>query len=98
MSTLELVDVSVSAGRRRAGSVWVPWAEVAAQQRRRGERVRSLAPGDEVMLRLDSVTVQRGWVLRNAHERTDGVYVIVVGDAMARRLPVDAPTAIPLPR
>jgi hypothetical protein len=96
---MELVEVTVRGVQRRAGSVWVPWAELAAQQRRRGERLRSLAPGEEVVLQLDDRTTQRGWVLRNAHERTDGAYVIVVGDALARRVPVGgARPGVPLPR
>jgi hypothetical protein len=96
---MEIVELGSDAVRHRAGSAWVPWSDLAAQQRRRGEQVRSLLPGEDVVVRFDDRTEQRGWVLRNAHERTDGGYVIVLGEALARRVPVGGDRAtVPSPR
>jgi len=100
---MELVEVTLTPLQRRAGAVWLPWRDLAAQQVRRGEPVRALTPGDDVMLRIgggigggsddepDTSTggdVRRGWVLRNATAGTEGAYVIVFGDALARRIPL----------
>lgn len=86
---MELVDVTPTALQRRTGAVWVPWRDLAAQQRRRGRRVRALAPGDDVMLRIDGETVCRGWVLRSAYAGDEGAYVIVFGAGLSRRVPVE---------
>jgi diadenosine tetraphosphatase ApaH/serine/threonine PP2A family protein phosphatase len=85
---MELVDVTLTPVQRRAGAAWVLWRDLAAQQRRRGERVRVLAPGDDVMLRTDDDTVLRGWVLRNVGAGADGAYVIMFGDTLSRRVPL----------
>lgn len=75
---MELVEVSLTPLQQRAGAVWLPWRELAAQQLRRGAPVRALAPGDDVMLRIGSSEderdpsgddLRRGWVLRNATDR-----------------------------
>jgi len=96
---MELVEVTLTPLQRRAGAVWLPWRDLAAQQLRRGEPVRALTPGDDVMLRIgggsdeerESTTggdVRRGWVLRNATAGVEGAYVIVFGDALRRRVPL----------
>jgi hypothetical protein len=85
---LEIVDVTLTPVQRRAGAVWVPWRELAAQQRRRGVPVRGLAHGDDVVLRVDDDTVHRGWVLRNATVGTEGAYVIMFGATLSRRVPL----------
>ena len=95
---MELVDVTLTPLQRRTGAVWLPWRELAAQQRRRGGPVRPLAPGDDVMLRIGGGSddegdpgtdgVRRGWVLRNALAGREGAYVIVFGDAVGRRIPL----------
>ena len=96
---MELVEVTLTPLQRRAGAVWLPWRDLAAQQARRGEPVRALTPGDDVMLRIgggsdeegDTSTggdVRRGWVLRNANAGVEGAYVIVFGDAVGRRIPL----------
>lgn len=87
---MELVDVSLTPLQQRAGAVWVPWRDLAAQQRRRGEKVAALAPGDDVMLRLDDGRVCRGWVLRNTFAGSDGASVIMFGPWLDRRAPVQA--------
>ena len=85
---MELVEVTLTPVQRRAGAAWVPWRELAAQQRRRGAQVRVLAPGDDVMVKVDDGTIHRGWVLRNASAAGEGAYVIMFGTTLARRLPV----------
>ena len=85
---MELVDVTPTALQRRTGAVWVPWRDLAAQQRRRGRQVEALAPGDDVLLRFDGDTVCRGWVLRHAFAGEEGAYVIMFGSGLARRVPV----------
>jgi len=85
---MELIEVTLSPVQRRTGAAWVPWRDLAAQQRRRGEQVRVLAPGDDVMLHVDGREVHLGWVLRNAGSGTNGAYVIVFGAALARRVPL----------
>jgi hypothetical protein len=55
---------------------------------RRGEPVRVLAPGDDVLLQVHGDTVHRGWVLRNVGSGPAGAYVIVFGSAVSRRVPV----------
>ena len=85
---MEHVDVTLTPLQRRAGAVWVPWRDLAAQQRRRGRRVKALAPGEDVMLQLDGETVCRGWVLRNAYAGDEGAYVIMFGSGLSRRVPV----------
>jgi hypothetical protein len=85
---VELVDVTLTPLQRRTGAVWVPWRRLAAQQHGRGEPVRVLAPGDDVMLRLEDASVRRGWVLRNATAGDEGAYVIVFAEALDRRLPL----------
>lgn len=94
---MELVDVTLTRLQRRTGAVWVPWRDLALQQRQRGEAVTTLAPGDDVMLRLDGETVCRGWVLRNAFAGEEGAYVIVFGKPIGRRAPV-SPQRRPEPR
>ena len=85
---MELVETTLSPVQRRAGATWVRWTELAAQQRRRGERVEVLAPGDDVMLQVDGETVHRGRVLRYVGTGADGAYVIMFGEALARRAPL----------
>ena len=75
---MELVVTTLSPVQRLAGAAWVPWTDLAAQQRRRGEQVRVLAPGDDVMLQ-DGDTVHRGRVLRYVGTGADGAYVIEEG-------------------
>jgi hypothetical protein len=84
---MELVEATLTPLQRRSGAAWVPWRDLAAQQRRRGEPIRVLAPGDDVMLQVDD-TVVRGWVLRNAAANGDGAYVIMFGAALGRRVPL----------
>jgi hypothetical protein len=86
-AAMEIVDVTLTPVQRRAGAALVPWRDLAAQQRRRGEPLRELAPGDDVMLRVDD-TVQRGWVLRSATVGTEVAYVIMFGATLARRIPL----------
>ena len=85
---MELVDVTPTPLQRRAGAVWLPWQDLAAQQRRHGREVKALAPGDDVLLRFDGDTVCRGWVLRHAFAGDEGAYVIVFGAGLARRVPI----------
>jgi hypothetical protein len=85
---VELVEVTPTPLQRRAGAVWVPWHELAAQQRRRGREVKALAPGDDVLLQLDGDVVCRGWVLRHAFAGQEGAYVIMFGSGLSRRVPV----------
>ena len=85
---MELVETTLSPVQRRAGAAWVPWRELAAQQVRRGEPVRFLAPGDDVLLEVDDDTVHRGWVLRNVGSGRDGACVIMFGAAVSRRVPM----------
>ena len=69
---MELVDVTPTRLQRRTGAVWLPWHDLAAQQRARDEQVRALAPGDDVMLRFEDGDVHRGTVLRNATAGDEG--------------------------
>jgi hypothetical protein len=85
---VELVDVTPTPLQRRAGAVWLPWQDLAAQQRRHGREVKALAPGDDVLLRFDGDTVCRGWVLRHAFAGDEGAYVIMFGAGLARRVPL----------
>jgi hypothetical protein len=85
---MELVETTLSPVQRRAGAAWVPWSDLAAQQRRRGERVRVLAPGEDVMLQVGRGVVHRGWVLRLVGSGAEGAYVIMFGAALARRVPL----------
>jgi hypothetical protein len=87
-AAMELVETTLSPVQRRAGAAWVPWNDLAAQQRRRGERVRVLAQGEDVMLQLDDGTVRRGWVLRLVGSGAAGAYVIMFGAALDRRVPL----------
>lgn len=87
---MELVDVTLTPLQRRAGAVWLPWHELAAQQRRHGREVKALAPGDDVLLRFDGDTVSRGWVLRHAFAGDEGAYVVMFGAGLARRVPMAA--------
>ena len=82
---MELVDVTLSPVQRRAGVARVPWTELATQQKRRGEPVRALAPGDDVVLHVDGHTFHRGRVLSNLVTRGDAAYVITIGAPMGRR-------------
>jgi hypothetical protein len=84
---MELVVTTLSPVQRLAGAAWVPWTDLAAQQRRRGEQVRVLAPGDDVMLQ-DGDTVHRGRVLRYVGTGADGAYVIIFGAPLSRRDPL----------
>lgn len=85
---MELVETTLSPVQRRAGAAWVPWTDLAAQQLRRGEAVKVLAPGDDVLLHIDGREVHCGWVLRNVGSGSDGAYVIVFGAALSRRAPL----------
>lgn len=85
---MELVEVTLSPVQRAAGAAWVLWRDLATQQLRRGERIRVLAPGDDVMLQVEDGTVHRGWVLRNSGSGSDGAYVIMFGATLARRAPL----------
>ncbi|HEX2896151.1 MAG TPA: hypothetical protein VHO29_19255 [Marmoricola sp.] len=94
---MELIDVTPTPLQRRTGAVWVPWDDLAAQQRGRGEPVRVLAPGDDVMLRFEDGSVRRGWVLRNAKAGEERASVIVFAKALDRRIPL-SPQRRPQPR
>jgi hypothetical protein len=94
---MELVDVTPTPLQRRTGAVWLPWHQLADQQRARGEQVRVLAPGDDVMLRFEDGHVRRGSVLRNATAGEEGAYVIVFGNTLDRRVPL-SPQRRPEPR
>jgi hypothetical protein len=91
---MELVETTLSAVQRRAGAAWVPWRDLAAQQVRRGDPVRLLAQGEDVLLQVEDGTVRRGTVLRKVGSGADGAYVITFGTAVSRRIPTqrqDAP-------
>ena len=92
---MELIDVTPTPLQRRTGAVWVPWDDLAAQQRGRGEPVRVLAAGDEVMLRFEDGSVRRGWVLRNAKAGEERASVIVFAKALDRRIPLFPPRRPP---
>lgn len=94
---MELIDVTPTPLQRRTGAVWVPWDDLAAQQRGRGEPVRVLAPGDDVMLRFEDGSVRRGWVLRNAKAGEERASVIVFAKALDRRVPL-SPQRRPQPQ
>ncbi len=81
---MEVVEVTLTPVQRRAGVTRVRWADLAAQQQRRGEPVRVLAPGDDVVLHVDGHTFHRGRVLSHIDAGTEGAYVITIGSAMAR--------------
>jgi len=82
---MDLVETSLTPVQRRAGLAWVTWRDLADQQVRRGEPVRVLSPGDNVVLHVDGHTSHRGRVLRYDGAGADGAYVITVGAPMARR-------------
>jgi hypothetical protein len=82
---MELVETSLTPGQRRAGLAWVPWRDLADQQVRRGEPVRVLTPGDDVVLHVDGSTSHRGRVLRYDGAGATGAYVITIGAPMARQ-------------
>lgn len=82
---MEHVEVSLTPLQRRAGAARVRWTDLAAQQRRRGEPVRVLAPGEDVVLHVDGHTFHRGRVLSYLGAGADGSYVITIGAPMARR-------------
>jgi len=82
---MELVETSLTPVQRRAGLARVPWRALADQQVRRGESVRVLAPGDDVVLHVDDHGAHRGRVLRYDGSGADGAYVITIGAPMARR-------------
>jgi hypothetical protein len=92
---MELVETTLSQVERRAGAVRVLWSDLAAQQRRRGEPVRVLAPGDDVMLQVDGDIVHRGRVLRYVGSGADGAYVILFGAAVTRRDPLRRTEPVP---
>ena len=85
---MELVESTLSPVESRAGAARVRWTDLAAQQRRRGEQVRVLAPGDDVMLQVDDGTVHRGRVLRYVGTGAEGAYVIIFGAPLSRRDPL----------
>jgi hypothetical protein len=85
---VELVETVLSPAQSRAGAVWVTWRDLAAQQVRRGEQVRVLNPGDDVLLQAPGGTVHRGYVLRNVGAGVDTASVVVFGAAVSRRAPV----------
>jgi hypothetical protein len=85
---MEIVETALSRVEQRAGVVRVAWTELAAQQRRRGEPVRVLAPGDDVMLLVDGDIVRRGWVLRYVGSGADGAYVLMFGEWLTRHVPL----------
>ena len=82
---MELVETSLTPVQRRSGLAWVPWRDLAAQQVRRGEPVRVLTPGEDVVLLVDGRISHRGRVLRYDDAGTAGAYVITIGALMARR-------------
>jgi len=87
---MELVETTLTAVQRRAGAAWVPWRDLAAQQVRRGNPVRLLTQGEQVLLQVEDGTVRRGTVLRNVGSCVDGAYVITFGPEI-RRSPVAQP-------
>jgi hypothetical protein len=90
---MEVVETTLTPVQRRAGLTRVAWTDVAAQQRRRGEPVRVLAPGDDVLLDVDGHTAHRGRVLRYDGAGADGAYVITIGAPVARRAVARRPVA-----
>ena len=81
---MELVETTLSAVQRRTGAARVAWTDLAAQQRRRGEPVRVLAPGEAVVLHVDGHSFHRGRVVSYLGSGPDGAYVITVGAPMSR--------------
>lgn len=81
---METVEVTLSPVERRAGVTRVGWTDLAAQQRRRGDQVHVLAPGDDVVLDVDGHTFHRGRVLSYHGTGADGAYVITIGAPMSR--------------
>lgn len=94
---MELIETSLTPVQRRAGAARVLWTDLAAQQRRRGEPERMLAPGDDVMLQVDGDVVHRGWVLRHVGSGDGAAYVVMFGAALARRDPLRRTEPIPAP-
>lgn len=76
---MELVEVTLTPVHRLAGVVRVAWADLADQQRRRGENVQVPAPGDDVVLRASDLTYHWGRVLSHHGSGDDGACVISVG-------------------
>jgi hypothetical protein len=60
---MELLDVTLTPVHRLAGVVRVAWADLADQQRRRGEVVQVPVPGEDVVLRAGDLTYRWGRVL-----------------------------------
>ena len=85
---MEIIETALSRVEQRAGVVRVLWTELAAQQRRRGEAVRVLASGDDVMLLVDGDLVRRGWVLRYVGSGAEGAYVVMFGAWLTRHVPL----------
>jgi len=85
---MELIETTLTAVQQRAGALLVSWTDLATQQRRRGEQVRVLAPGDDVMLQVDGDVVHRGRVLRYVGTGADGAYLVLFGAPLSRRAPV----------
>lgn len=81
---MELVETTLSPVQRRARMARVGWRELAVQQQSRGDRVRVLAPGDHVLLRVDGLSTHRGRVLRYDGSGADGAYVIRIGAPVSR--------------
>ena len=86
---MELVEATLSPVERRGGAARVLWTDLATQQRRRGERVRVLAPGEDVVLHVDGHTFHRGRVLSYLGSGADGAYVVTVGAPLSRRRAAD---------
>ena len=82
---MELVEATLTPRQRLAALAWVPWRDLADQQVRRGEPVRVLTPGEDVVLHVDGHTLHRGRVLRYDDAGEVGAYVITIGAPMARR-------------
>lgn len=82
---MELVETTISPVERRTGTVRVLWTTVAEGQRRRGEPVVALVPGDGVLLLVDEHTFHSGRVLRYDGSGRDRAYLITVGVPMGRR-------------
>jgi len=85
---MELIETTLTPVQRRAGALLVSWTDLATQQRRRGEQVRVLAPGDDVMLQVDGDVVHRGRVLRYVGTGAEGSYLVMFGPVLSRRAPV----------
>jgi hypothetical protein len=91
---MELVDVNLTPVQRRAGVTRVRWSDLTTQQQRRGEPVRALAPGDDVVLHVDGHTFHRGRVLSNVDSGPDGAYLISIGATTGRSFGSPAPRTL----